>query len=74
MYHTGTAAHTWFQHPATKKFDLSHCHFAVAGAAPVSPELTEQFRRVLPNITFGQAYGKNVHIGSWFKLLSDIDI
>ncbi|EUC61072.1 acetyl-CoA synthetase-like protein [Rhizoctonia solani AG-3 Rhs1AP] len=45
------------KHPATKQFDLSHCHFAVVGAAPVSAELSEQFRRVLPNIHFGQAYG-----------------
>ncbi|KAG8732721.1 hypothetical protein FRC11_011380 [Ceratobasidium sp. 423] len=45
------------KHPATKQFDLSHCHFGLVGAAPVSAELSEQFRRVLPNIHFGQAYG-----------------
>ncbi|CAE6460724.1 unnamed protein product [Rhizoctonia solani] len=45
------------KHPATKQFDLSHCHFAVAGAAPVSAELSGQFMRVLPNIHFGQGYG-----------------
>ncbi|CUA71013.1 isoleucyl-tRNA synthetase [Rhizoctonia solani] len=45
------------KHPATKRFDLSHCHFGLVGAAPVSAELTEQFRRILPNIHFGQAYG-----------------
>ncbi|CAE7209894.1 unnamed protein product [Rhizoctonia solani] len=45
------------KHPATKQFDLSHCHFGLVGAAPVSAELSEQFRRALPNIHFGQAYG-----------------
>ncbi|CEL63170.1 hypothetical protein RSOLAG1IB_05210 [Rhizoctonia solani AG-1 IB] len=45
------------KHPATKQFDLSHCHFGLVGAAPVSAELSEQFKRALPNIHFGQAYG-----------------
>ncbi|KAF8755494.1 acetyl-CoA synthetase [Rhizoctonia solani] len=45
------------KHPAANQFDLSHCHFALVGAAPVSAELSDQFKRVLPNIHFGQAYG-----------------
>ncbi|QRV97648.1 AMP binding enzyme [Ceratobasidium sp. AG-Ba] len=45
------------KHPATKNYDFSHCHFALVGAAPVSPELTAQFRQVMPNLGFGQAYG-----------------
>ncbi|KAG8758953.1 hypothetical protein FRC12_009884 [Ceratobasidium sp. 428] len=45
------------KHPATKNYDFSHCHFAVAGAAPVSPELTAQFRQVIPSVSFGQAFG-----------------
>ncbi|KAG9103257.1 hypothetical protein FRC07_010052 [Ceratobasidium sp. 392] len=45
------------KHPATKNYDFSHCHFALAGAAPVSPELTAQFRQIIPSISFGQAYG-----------------
>lgn len=45
------------KHPATKNYDFSHCHFALVGAAPVSPELTAQFRQVMPNLSFGQAYG-----------------
>ncbi|KAF8701570.1 acetyl-CoA synthetase, partial [Rhizoctonia solani] len=45
------------KHPATKQFDLSHCHFALVGAAPVSAELSNQFKRLLPNLHFGQAYG-----------------
>ncbi|ELU44361.1 phenylacetyl-CoA ligase [Rhizoctonia solani AG-1 IA] len=44
------------KHPATHQFDLSHCHFALVGAAPVSAELSDQFKRTLPNIHFGQAY------------------
>ncbi|QRW10785.1 AMP binding enzyme [Ceratobasidium sp. AG-Ba] len=45
------------KHPATREYDLSHCRFAVVGAAPVSPELTAQFRQVMPNLSFGQGYG-----------------
>ncbi|KAG9077206.1 hypothetical protein FS749_010925 [Ceratobasidium sp. UAMH 11750] len=45
------------KHPATRNYDFSHCRFALVGAAPVSPELTAQFRRVIPSVSFGQAYG-----------------
>ncbi|QRV82002.1 AMP binding enzyme [Ceratobasidium sp. AG-Ba] len=47
------------KHPATREYDLSHCRFAVVGAAPVSPELTAQFRQVMPNLSFGQGYDKS---------------
>ncbi|QRV82003.1 AMP binding enzyme [Ceratobasidium sp. AG-Ba] len=45
------------KHPATKNYDFSHCHFVLSGAAPVSPELTAQFMKIMPNISFGQAFG-----------------
>ncbi|KAG8700788.1 hypothetical protein FRC09_005752 [Ceratobasidium sp. 395] len=48
------------KHPATKNYDFSHCHFAVAAAAPVSPELTAQFRQIIPSVSFGQAFASIV--------------
>ncbi|KAG9118429.1 hypothetical protein FRC07_007067 [Ceratobasidium sp. 392] len=45
------------KHPATKQYDLSHLHFCMVGAAPLSPELTNQFRKLVPNLTVGQGYG-----------------
>lgn len=45
------------KHPATKQYDLSHCHFCMVGAAPLSPELTNQFIKVVPSISVGQGYG-----------------
>lgn len=45
------------KHPATKQYDLSHCHFCMVGAAPLSPELTTQFMKLLPNLSVGQGYG-----------------
>ncbi|KAJ1299507.1 hypothetical protein OPQ81_006105 [Rhizoctonia solani] len=45
------------KHPATKRYDLSHCHFCMVGAAPVSPELTAHFMKQLPNLSVGQGYG-----------------
>ncbi|QRW06027.1 AMP binding enzyme [Ceratobasidium sp. AG-Ba] len=65
------------KHPATKNYDFSHCHFALVGAAPVSPELTAQFRQVMPNLGFGQAYGMTETgkpIGPWHSLLSSLSL
>ncbi|QRW11517.1 AMP binding enzyme [Ceratobasidium sp. AG-Ba] len=45
------------KHPATKEYDLSHLHFCMVGAAPLSPELTNQFMKLIPNLTIGQGYG-----------------
>ncbi|CAE7221755.1 unnamed protein product [Rhizoctonia solani] len=45
------------KHPATKRYDLSHCHFCMVGAAPVSPELTTQFMKQVPSVSVGQGYG-----------------
>ncbi|KAG8695152.1 hypothetical protein FRC08_008005 [Ceratobasidium sp. 394] len=45
------------KHPATKEYDLSTLHFCMVGAAPLSPELTNQFRKLVPNLTVGQGYG-----------------
>ncbi|CAE6481130.1 unnamed protein product [Rhizoctonia solani] len=45
------------KHPATKRYDLSHCHFCMVGAAPLSPELTAQFMKQVPNLSVGQGYG-----------------
>ncbi|KAG9042609.1 hypothetical protein FS837_010626 [Tulasnella sp. UAMH 9824] len=39
------------KHPETKKYDLSSLRYCMAGAAPLSPELTEQFRKVVPKST-----------------------
>ncbi|KAI0827402.1 acetyl-CoA synthetase-like protein [Trametes gibbosa] len=44
--------------PIVKKYDLSSVYFVMAGAAPLSAELTDQLVRLLPNAPFiGQAYG-----------------
>ncbi|EPQ60488.1 acetyl-CoA synthetase-like protein [Gloeophyllum trabeum ATCC 11539] len=45
------------KHPATKNYDLSHVRFCMAGAAPVSKELTEDLVKILPNADVGQGYG-----------------
>ncbi|CAE6424517.1 unnamed protein product [Rhizoctonia solani] len=45
------------KHPAAKRYDLSHCHFCMVGAAPLSPELTAQFMKQVPNLSVGQGYG-----------------
>ncbi|KAG9005383.1 hypothetical protein FRB93_009687 [Tulasnella sp. JGI-2019a] len=45
-------------HPETKKHDLSRIKYCMAGAAPVSPELTRSFQKVLPNCWIGQGYDK----------------
>lgn len=45
------------KHPETKKYDLSSLRYCMAGAAPLSPELTEQFRKVIPKCFVGQGYG-----------------
>ncbi|EJF61689.1 amp dependent CoA ligase [Dichomitus squalens LYAD-421 SS1] len=45
--------------PIVKGYDLSSIRFVGCGAAPVSPELTEQLSRTMPdpNALIGQAYG-----------------
>ncbi|TBU21456.1 amp dependent CoA ligase [Dichomitus squalens] len=45
--------------PIMKGYDLSSIRFVGCGAAPVSPELTEQLSRTMPdpNALIGQAYG-----------------
>ncbi|KZT30745.1 amp dependent CoA ligase [Neolentinus lepideus HHB14362 ss-1] len=45
------------KHPVTKKYDLSHVRFCMAGAAPITKELTEELIKVLPNADVGQGYG-----------------
>ncbi|CAE6467638.1 unnamed protein product [Rhizoctonia solani] len=45
------------KHPATKRYDLSHCHFCMVGAAPLSSELTAQFIKQVPSLSVGQGYG-----------------
>lgn len=44
------------QHPETKNYDLRGIKYCMAGAAPVSPELTKAFKAVLPNCWIGQGY------------------
>ncbi|THH06349.1 hypothetical protein EW145_g4156 [Phellinidium pouzarii] len=45
------------KHPAAKNFDLSRIRFFISGAAPLSPELTQQLIKVIPNASIGQGYG-----------------
>ena len=47
------------QSPIVKNYDLSSIRFLGCGAAPVSPELTEQLLKTMPdpNALIGQAYG-----------------
>ncbi|ELU36931.1 phenylacetyl-CoA ligase [Rhizoctonia solani AG-1 IA] len=62
--------HLPFQHPATKRYDLSHCHYCMVGAAPLSSELTAQFIKQVPSVSVGQGYATTVlmapleHMGS----------
>lgn len=43
----------------TEKYDLSHVKFCMSGAAPLNGELCASLRRILPNATIGQGYGKH---------------
>ncbi|KAF7981172.1 hypothetical protein HWV62_34951 [Athelia sp. TMB] len=45
------------KHPATKNYDLGHVKWVMAGAAPLSAELTTQLVKVIPNAGIGQGYG-----------------
>ncbi|KAJ6575367.1 amp dependent CoA ligase [Mycena capillaripes] len=45
------------KHPATKNYDLSHVKFCISGAAPMSGELMNSVRKILPNAAIGQGYG-----------------
>ncbi|KAJ7193364.1 amp dependent CoA ligase [Mycena pura] len=45
------------KHPAVKKHDIRHVKLCISGAAPVSEELMNNLRRVLPNAVIGQACG-----------------
>ncbi|KAH9834984.1 amp dependent CoA ligase [Rhodofomes roseus] len=45
------------KHPAVKNYDLSSVHAIMSGAAPLSPELTNQLAKVLPQACVGQGYG-----------------
>ncbi|KAJ7070760.1 amp dependent CoA ligase [Mycena amicta] len=45
------------KHPATQKYDLKHVKFCISGAAPMSGELMNSVREVLPNAAIGQGYG-----------------
>ena len=47
------------KHPQTLDYDLSSVKYCMASAAPVSSELTEQFRAALPNCYLGQGYDKS---------------
>ena len=49
-----------FQHPATKKYDLSRIRYLMSGAAPLSSELTLQLVKILPNAQIGQGYGTTI--------------
>ena len=51
-----------FQHPATKKYDLSHIRYLMSGAAPLSSELTMQLVKILPNAQIGQGYGTTIKL------------
>ncbi|EJT96507.1 phenylacetyl-CoA ligase [Dacryopinax primogenitus] len=43
--------------PLTKSYDLSHLRFAMVGAAPLSREVTERFKKQFPRVRMGQGYG-----------------
>ncbi|KAF7291677.1 hypothetical protein HMN09_01259000 [Mycena chlorophos] len=45
------------KHPAVRKYDLSSLKFIGSGAAPLTSELQEMLKVVLPNVRSGQAYG-----------------
>ncbi|KZO92567.1 phenylacetyl-CoA ligase [Calocera viscosa TUFC12733] len=43
--------------PLVKKYDLSHVRFVMVGAAPLTKEITERFKALLPRARIGQGYG-----------------
>ncbi|GLB35962.1 putative AMP-binding enzyme C-terminal domain [Lyophyllum shimeji] len=45
------------KHPSVKNFDFSQVKFCMSGAAPLSGELVETLRSILPNAVIGQGYG-----------------
>ncbi|KDQ63365.1 hypothetical protein JAAARDRAFT_147605 [Jaapia argillacea MUCL 33604] len=45
------------KHPSVKNYDLSSVRYLMAGAAPLSAELTTQLTKVLRNSDLGQGYG-----------------
>src|SRR6185369_3537613 len=50
------------QNSMTKDHDLSHVKYCMSGAAPLSGELVQELRKIMPNASIGQGYG-------WFKVL-----
>ncbi|KAJ6520072.1 amp dependent CoA ligase [Mycena sanguinolenta] len=45
------------KHPAAKNYDLKHVKLCISGAAPLSGELMNNVREVIPNAIIGQGYG-----------------
>ncbi|KAJ7246274.1 phenylacetyl-CoA ligase [Mycena haematopus] len=45
------------KHPAVKNYDLTHVKYCISGAAPLSGELMNRVRKVIPNAVIGQGYG-----------------
>ncbi|TFY55235.1 hypothetical protein EVJ58_g8376 [Rhodofomes roseus] len=45
----------FYGHPAVKNYDLSSVHAIMSGAAPLSPELTNQLAKVLPQACHARA-------------------
>ncbi|KAH8920482.1 acetyl-CoA synthetase-like protein [Atractiella rhizophila] len=43
--------------PKTNEYDLSHVHFAMSGAAPLSTALAKEFEKKFPQIQLSQGYG-----------------
>lgn len=52
-----TMIQMWVDHPQIGDFDQSSARRVLFGAAPISEPLVERAQRVMPNISFMQAYG-----------------
>lgn len=50
-----------WQHPSTRKYNLSSVRCCMVAAAPLSAELTAQLLDWMPHIHLGQGYGTRSH-------------
>ncbi|KAH8918505.1 acetyl-CoA synthetase-like protein [Atractiella rhizophila] len=56
--------------PKTKEYDLSHVHFAMSGAAPLSTALAKEFEKKFPQIQLSQGSVRNDRSTNWHRYLT----
>ena len=48
----------WTKSEALKNYELKSLKIVLTGGAKLSGEILDEFKRQLPNVIFGQGYGK----------------